>query len=234
MWISIDEDYLQYMKLNGDHRIPNQDYGEGRFKPFFKLFSIGDLHYVTQINHAQKRHNKMSQMEDFFKLTHDNKTIGIVNLNYMFPVLESHVHEMSQDDIRKILSKGRDAENVDRYLKLLFDEENEICRQNIPLHANLLYEKYKNRTASPRLFQRCCDFGSLEKVMIKFELDKIFDKETTTVKENGALFFVGVDDEKYTLTYNDLNNIHLLKEVHEYSIEHGMDLGVKHGNERGL
>ena len=55
-WYTVEEDFLTYLR-NYESRIPNIDYGDDKFKPFFgKLFEIGDLVYITQVSHPKSRH----------------------------------------------------------------------------------------------------------------------------------------------------------------------------------
>ena len=64
-WVSIPEEYLNYLRDNGDKRIPYSDYGKDKYKPFFGvLFTIGNYAYVTQISHPQERHIAMTEQQD--------------------------------------------------------------------------------------------------------------------------------------------------------------------------
>lgn len=40
MWVQINEEYLNYLREHGDTRVPNQDYDEHKFKPFFPVIEI--------------------------------------------------------------------------------------------------------------------------------------------------------------------------------------------------
>lgn len=40
MWVQINEEYLNYFREYGDTRVPNQDYGKYKFKPFFPVFEL--------------------------------------------------------------------------------------------------------------------------------------------------------------------------------------------------
>lgn len=66
-WLVIDEKYLDYLR-NIDSRIPYSDYGINKYKTFFGVF-ISDriFYYVTQIVHAQKRHEKIKANLDLKK-----------------------------------------------------------------------------------------------------------------------------------------------------------------------
>ncbi|MBD5463548.1 MAG: hypothetical protein HDR24_10940 [Lachnospiraceae bacterium] len=93
-WINVNEQYLDYLR-KVEKRIPRTDYGEDRYKPFFGiLFEKDGLYYITQVSHAQPRHNKLKQQKDFYKV-YDPKSptrlIAVINLNYMFPIPKSEV-----------------------------------------------------------------------------------------------------------------------------------------------
>lgn len=234
MWLKIDEDYLQYMKTHGDNCIPNQDYGSGKYKPFFKLFSIGSVHYITQINHAQPRHRNMNEMDDFFKLKQGNEIVGVVNLNYMFPVLDKHLITMNEHDIRTVLSMNKTDVQVNNYMERLKVEELEIKSKSIGLHAEILYERQKGNRLDAKLFNRCLDYGDLETKTLQYELDQQFTKEQTFVIATQGLFFVDVDDERYTVTYGDMESIPLLKEVHENGLELAKDIEITQTNTKSM
>ena len=88
-WIHVNESYLDYLR-NVEKRIPKTDYGTDKYKPFFGvLFEKDGLYYITQVSHPQKRHQKMGQQKDFYKLfdlKNPKRLIAVVNLNYMFPI----------------------------------------------------------------------------------------------------------------------------------------------------
>lgn len=234
MWIKINDNYLQYMKENADNRIPNQDYGENKYKPFFKLFTIGKLSYVTQINHAQPRHNRMNEMQDFHKLKHNGRLVGVVNINYMFPVLDKHITEVSETEIRKIIEGGRDLDKTDAYMQMLASEEEQIISKNIGYKAQIMYEQHLGNRLDRKLFDRCLDYSRLEQETLKYELEQSFTKEELAIHSMNGLFFVDIDQESYTLTYNDLESVPLLKEVHENGLELAKDIEITTANSKTL
>lgn len=67
MWIEIDEDYLMYLRDNGDPRVPQQNYGKNKFKPFFKLFSLGEIVYVTSVTSPKEKYKYFKEDLDFTK-----------------------------------------------------------------------------------------------------------------------------------------------------------------------
>ena len=65
-WINVNEKYLDYLRAF-EGRIPRTDYGSDKYKPFFGiLIETEDFYYITQVSHAQPRHQKMKKQPDFF------------------------------------------------------------------------------------------------------------------------------------------------------------------------
>ena len=67
-WINVNEEYTDYLRTF-EPRIPNTNYGDDKYKPFFGvLFEKDEFYYITQVSHPQPRHEHMRQQEDFFKI----------------------------------------------------------------------------------------------------------------------------------------------------------------------
>lgn len=220
MWYKIDEDYLIHLKENGDERIPDQDYGIDSYKPFFKLFTIKDMTYVTQINHFKKRHLYIREDLDFTKLKDNTgKILGVVNLNYMFPVLEKHLTKMDDKDIEEVVSQKWNQDKVRSYIEMLEVEKQQILDRNVYEKAVLLYNEKQLNRLDPFMDKRVLDYTHLENKSVEYELHQHFDKEEISVSSSMGLFFADVDDERYTIKYDDLNRLQLIKEVHEIGLE---------------
>ncbi len=168
-WIIINEDYLNYLRNEGDERIPHSNYGGYKFKPFLGvLFEHNGFDYVTQISHYQQRHAFIKQDLDFIKIFNvsDGKPIAVVNLNYMFPVAKEFYFDVDynqMDQVRKFSSES----DKDKYVHLLQSELANIKKTSIVGNAELLIkEKYEN--PSSKLSSRCVDFYHLEEVASKY------------------------------------------------------------------
>ncbi len=183
-WVIIEERYLDYLRAV-ESRIPFSDYGANKFKPFFgALFELGDLVYVTQISHAQERHERMRNSLDFIKIyLPDNKfvvtdrLVAVVNLNYMFPVPKSLVQNLDYKDIEQHRSFKSAAEKS-RYIDLLTKELKKINALGIACKAKKLYELRKNYPHD-RISLRCLDFSALE--LVAHNYAGITTKETVSV-----------------------------------------------------
>ena len=165
-WCTIDSDYINYLK-KVDERIPNIEYGEYKFKPFFSpLFTKGNLTYVTQISSKKERHLKMKEQVDFIKIYDDkNKNLlGVINLNYMFPVPNDKILDVSYKEIDKY-RKFKTEQEKKSYIYLLKMEMKKIKEREVNLLAEKLYEIVKKNSF---ISKRCLNFPLLEEKAIEF------------------------------------------------------------------
>jgi len=175
-WCTVEEEFLTYLR-NYENRIPKTDYGDDKFKPFFgKLFEFGDLVYITQVSHPQKRHHNIKEDKDFIKLYDGNRLIAVVNLNYMFPVHRSHLIDVEYKNIEDFRIFENEV-NKSHYITLLKREMREIKIRKIDEKAVDLY-KHKYDYPLDRVSTRCVDFKSLEQKCIEYENAKHIEKET--------------------------------------------------------
>lgn len=165
-WVQIDESYTDYLRENGDSRIPYTDYGADKFKPFFGvLFAVGDLYYVTQVSHPQQKHVGKKNSLVFYKvfdLTDPKHLIAVVHLNYMFPVHKSLVKPLTNNGIR-LQVRNLSARQQSKYIDLMRKEMRAINTLSLEEKAMRIYRlKYD----SPNYFisQLCLDFKNLERV----------------------------------------------------------------------
>lgn len=162
-WKVLDNDYLNYLRDNFEHRVPYSNYGNDKYKPFFgTLFELDDLVYVTQISSPKKRHLTLRQNIDFYKIYNpdDHRLISVVNLNFMFPIHKSLLSDLKYKEIDKL----RTFENIKEKSKYIDLLQTELAILNtLPLSKNALkiynlkYD-YPNNDVS----KRCFDFKSLE------------------------------------------------------------------------
>lgn len=140
IWCTINKDYISFLK-NYDSRIPNIDYGNNGYKPFFSpLFEKDGLVYVTQISSKKPRHLKMKESIDFVKIFDktNKKLISVINLNYMFPVPKSEIIEVKYKNIDNFRTfSSLDEKN--KYINLLKYEMKVINNKNIQAQALKVY-----------------------------------------------------------------------------------------------
>ena len=172
-WINVNEKYLDFLR-KFEHRIPMTDYGTDKYKPFFGiLFETDDYYYITQVSHAQKRHQKMRKQPDFFKI-YDPKEltrlIAVVNLNYMFPIPKNEVSIFEKKNIDTYRTFKSNQER-NKYIALLDSEMKMINTLNLEKAATSLYEK-KYKFPDSKLSQRCLDYKALEEHATKWNNTK--------------------------------------------------------------
>lgn len=163
-WIIVNEKYLDYLR-NFENRIPYSDYGKNKYKPFFGvLFETNDLLYITQISHAQPRHQKMKQQKDFYKI-YDSKQpsrlLAVINLNYMFPVPQSEVCRFEKKKIDSYRTFSSEDEKS-KYIDLLDRELAVINTLNLSVAALEVY-KIKYSCPDSPIARRSLDYKKLEK-----------------------------------------------------------------------
>lgn len=173
-WIVIDETYLNYLRQY-EQRIPYSNYGQDKFKPFFGvLFEKDDLAYVTQISHAQPRHQNMKNSPDFLKIylpdrnqQNQGRLVAVVNLNYMFPVPKHMVNTLEYKDIESHRTFTSELEKS-QYIDLLQKEMAQINTLGLERRAVNLYER-KQKYPTDFVSQRCLDFTSLETIARQYK-----------------------------------------------------------------
>ena len=162
-WINVNEKYLDYLRAF-EGRIPRTDYGSDKYKPFFGiLFETEDFYYITQVSHAQPRHQKMKKQPDFFKIYDPqdlSRLIAVVNLNYMFPIPKNEVTPFVKKDIGTYRT-FKSEEEKSKYIDLLDSEIKMINTMNLSDAAKDLYEK-KYAFPESKVAQRCLDYKALE------------------------------------------------------------------------
>ncbi len=168
-WLIVEQDYLEYLRENGDHRIPLSNYGNDKYKPFFgSLFQSNDCYYVTQVSHPQRKHYTLKDSSDFKRIfvPDSNKLLAVVNLNYMFPIPKELYKEL---DYREI-DKYKDFKNDDdrnKYIDLLNRELDEINNMDL-CHSSLIVYENKYNNPDSRLAQRSLNYRQLEKLALKY------------------------------------------------------------------
>ena len=173
IWCTIDKDYISFLKKY-DSRIPNIDYGNNGYKPFFSpLFEKDGLVYVTQISSKKPRHLKMKESIDFVKIF--NKTnknlISVINLNYMFPVPKSEIIEVKYkniDNFRTFIS----LDEKNKYINLLKYEMKVINNKNIQAQALKVYNSVNTDSF---LKNRSLPFLLLEEKATEYNKEKQYN-----------------------------------------------------------
>lgn len=168
-WINVNEAYLDYLR-SMEKRIPRTDYGTNKYKPFFGiLFEVGDLYYVTQVSHAQPRHQTLKQQKDFYKIFDPKqpaRLIAVVNLNYMFPIPKEQTTPFEKKNIHTYRTFASDVEKS-KYIDLLDTELAVINSMDIGTRAEELYQ-LKYDKPDHVVSKRCIDFKNMEQLALQY------------------------------------------------------------------
>lgn len=169
-YIKITNSYIDYLKQY-EARIPNYDYGEGHYKPFFVCleFKDADIVYASQITSVKPRHYKMNNDYDFIKIFKDEKLLGAINLNYMFPVAKGDFIEVELDEMQQYLNNP----NASNQLRMIAEQVN----LNDVLSKSIVVYKNKVNGYDNALSKRSLDFKDLEAKCIQHKLSEHLGKE---------------------------------------------------------
>ena len=205
IWLNLDKEFCDSMRMSFKE-IPNTDYGKGKYKPFFPLMKIGPFVYITQITSPKPRHEHLNEGKDLIKL-HDNygRFIGVVNLNYMFPLLGKNYEALTEKAIEELYLDTNPLSYTKKQLNFLNILTNDIKYKNIPSRAIELY-KYKFSHTDTKLAQRCLDYKELEAKCLEINLQEDLQEDELRVTRENNLFMISVGDNKVAKTYNGLNN----------------------------
>ncbi len=160
-WYIVDKDYVNYLRKY-DNKVENIDYAD-KLKPYIGiLITINEINYYVPISSTKEKHYKIKEGMDFVKILKDKRTIGVLNLNNMIPILDNNVIELKYKDIENYREFNCDKERK-LYISFLSFELNLINSQieKIRKNALKLYNEKENNPNS-NLSKRCCNFKLLE------------------------------------------------------------------------
>lgn len=179
-YLKIDEEYLNLLRAK-DSRIPFQNYGQYKYKPFIgPLFEKDGLMYVTHLTHYnQEKHSMITQDNRIKHIIRDQfgKETSVINLAGMFPVPSEAITNVKYDELEKvrIFKDERDLFNFTKFLKI---QMKSILAINLPEHAKDLYarkEVFKDRDF-------CVNYKELEGVAQEWQKVKEMNNEHQFVR----------------------------------------------------
>lgn len=148
---TVDESYLDYLRENGDKKVPKHDYENVKFYTGV-VFEINNYSYFAPISSfkVQQKTNHLIWVQD------NNCKNGIrvsssVRCCYMVPVPEQLLEVMNINNYQNVKARGL----IRKELKWCKDHSREINKL-----AHTVYSWGANRN-SP-LSKNCCDFKKLE------------------------------------------------------------------------
>lgn len=206
-YIRIKEEYINYLKQKDD-RIPDQDYGFGKYKPFYILNELdgSDVLYATQLTSPKQRHYGIKEGIDFKKLYHPGtgKLLGATNLNYMFPVLPEYIEHLSFHELKNILKEDYKVKTLAIEKSILSKRKDELTKSFHKVYQNKYEKPYNN------LANRCLDFKELEANMLEFKLQEQFERDDIKVERSNdhSTFFIHTPSDTYEYSESILNDMY--------------------------
>ena len=171
----VSEDYMDFLR-NVENRIPRQYYVDSnnsskrKFKPFIGIvFTTPDgIKYCTQISSPKDRHKNLSETIDFKKYyltdsSGNQKLTGVINLNYMFPVNDLVITELTYQYLSVVRDFDSEKEKS-KYWKFLMHQLNAINALDWTSDIEDVYY-YRNSVVA----KRSLDFKFLEQKCKEWE-----------------------------------------------------------------
>ena len=152
--VRVSSDYCDYLR-KFDNKVAYNKY-EKELRPFIGiLFKIDECEYFAPLSSPKKKHKKMKNTVDFFKIK--NGELGAVNFNNMIPVSKNNYSLVELNKETLTISEFK-------YQKLL-REQLEWLNANYYQVKNKsfkLYNLYNNGKLPENIMKRCCNFKLLE------------------------------------------------------------------------
>ncbi|EGT3606907.1 type III toxin-antitoxin system ToxN/AbiQ family toxin [Clostridium perfringens] len=146
----IDTDYLEYLKVYGDPKVPNYDYKNTKFYVGI-ILEINNFKYFAPVSSFNKkqRTNFLIKVED--KYSEDLVTVSSVRLSFMIPVNDMLIKRFSINNYYNFKSRS------------LIRKELSWCRNNAEDIKKLARKVYKwGCNEKSYQYKNCCDFRKLE------------------------------------------------------------------------
>ncbi len=158
--VKVDTKYCDYLRKFDKRVVYNKHSKE--LRPFVGiLFTIDECLYFAPLSSPKKKHIKMKNTIDFYKI--DNGKLGAVNFNNMIPVKEEYY------DVILLYKDTIDAEEQ-KYQELLKDQFNWLNEHynQIKNISKKLYDLYNNNKLPSAIKERCCNFKLLEDKCLEY------------------------------------------------------------------
>ena len=152
--VKVDYEYCNFLR-KFDNRV---SYNEGvkELRPYVGiLFEINDMEYFAPLSSPKKKHLKMKNTIDFYKI--DEGKLGAINFNNMIPVNKNNY------ELLDLESKSNNTSEM-KYKKLLLEQLDYLNENYFHVVSNSykLYELYINNKLPANIKNRCCNFPLLE------------------------------------------------------------------------
>lgn len=151
--VKVDTKYCDYLR-KFDKRVVYNKYSK-ELRPFVGiLFTIDECLYFAPLSNPKKKHLKMKNTIDFYKI--DDGKLGAVNFNNMIPVKEEYYDVI-------LLYKDIFDDEEQKYQELLKDQFNWLNKHynQIKNISKKLYDMYNSNKLPSSRKERCCNFKLL-------------------------------------------------------------------------
>ena len=158
--VKVNTKYCDYLR-KFDKRVAYNKYSK-ELRPFVGiLFTIDECLYFAPLSSPKKKHLKMKNNIDFYKI--DGGKLGEVNFNNMIPVKENYYDII-------ILYKDVSSKDEQKYHELLKDQFDWLNRhyEQVKNISKKLYNLYNNDKLPSSIKQRCCNFKLLEDKCLEY------------------------------------------------------------------
>ena len=158
--VKVNTKYCDYLR-KFDKRVAYNKYSK-ELRPFVGiLFTIDECLYFAPLSSPKKKHLKMKNSIDFYKI--DGGKLGAVNFNNMIPVNENYYDII-------ILYKDVSSKDEQKYHELLKDQFDWLNRhyEQVKNISKKLYNLYNNDKLPSSIKQRCCNFKLLEDKCLEY------------------------------------------------------------------
>lgn len=158
--VKVDTKYCDYLR-KFDKRVAYNKYSK-ELRPFIGiLFTIDECLYFAPLSSPKKKHLKMKNTIDFYKI--DDGKLGAVNFNNMIPVKEEYYDVI-------LLYKDIFDDEEQKYQELLKDQFNWLNKHynQIKNISKKLYDMYNSNKLPSSIKERCCNFKLLEDKCLEY------------------------------------------------------------------
>jgi protein AbiQ len=152
--VRVNSDYCDYLR-KFDYRV-SYNKAEKKLRPFIGiLFKINKIEYFAPLSSPKKKHLRMKNKIDFYKL--DNGKLGAVNFNNMIPVNPDNYEIIHLRNEKLTVSEKK-------YQELLIDQLTWLNEHYYQVKSKSfkLYNMYVKGKLSKNINDRCCNFKLLE------------------------------------------------------------------------
>lgn len=173
--VTVNPEYCNYLR-QFEPLIPF-NYNDKSNRPYVGIvFQVNDCDYFAPLTSPKKKHLKMKNSLDFYKLENryfdknkqkeQKELIGAINFNNMLPLTENNYTPIDLNKKCTNLEEKKYMELLKIDFKFINDNIDTISKR-----AKTLYNLYITGRLDNKFFLRCCDFTLLEIKCMEYNKD---------------------------------------------------------------